>query len=93
MQFRANLKYQGALEIGQIKRLAPGQKMKLGTKLGTWIFSARPHHVSMDYTIANTPGFDPRLIRPAPGSSVEDVTGTLSTIAETCGEILSYFEA
>lgn len=90
--FNSNLKYEGAKQGERFVRLKPGREMKLGANLLTWTFSARPKNVSMDLRVSTTPVFHPSLIRPSPGNSVEDITGTLRTIHSVCDEIIAHFE-
>jgi hypothetical protein len=92
VRFKSQLKYEGARQIEHLIRLQPGREMKLGTPLSTWTFSGRPQNVSLDYQLTSSPAFRPALIRPAPGNSIEDVSGTLTTIAETCREIVAHFD-
>jgi hypothetical protein len=93
LRFRFELKYESAQQIEHVIRLRPGTEMKLGTPLSTWTFSRPPTNVSLTYELTCTPAFRPSLIRPAPGNSIEDVSGTLTTIAELCLEIVEHFNA
>lgn len=90
--FRCNLKFKNAEPRERITRLAPGRRLKLGTRLVTWTFSIRPSDVSMDLEISASPGFPTSVVRPAPGNTFEDVGGTLRVIYNVCDEILSHFE-
>jgi len=78
--------------LAQTVRIPRGQTMKIGTPLLTWTFSESPEVTKIDYRITNTPGFHPRLIRPSPGNDIEDVSGTLTTIAGLCRELVDYFQ-
>ena len=88
----ANVEPEGARRLEHIRRLEPGRKMRLGTELSTWTLSAKPKNVRVEYKITCSPAFPPSLIRPSPGNSIEDVGGTLTTIAAICTEILDHFD-
>jgi hypothetical protein len=91
LRFRFKVDFDEAKQIRHIIRLGPGQEMRRGTELLTWTFTQRPKNVHIEYTLVSSPGFHPTLIRPTPGNDLEDVSGTLTTVASVCGEILSRF--
>jgi hypothetical protein len=93
LRARVNLTFDEAIELERIIRIPRGVPMSIGTDLVTWRLSARPRNVQLSYTFANTPCFSPALIRPRPGNDAEDVSGTLTTIATYCDEIVAHFEA
>ena len=82
----------GPRRLAKVVRIARGHQMQLRSDLLTWTFSEQPEIVKIDYKIANSPGFHPRLVRPAPGNDLEDVGGTLKTIAAACRQIVAHFD-
>jgi hypothetical protein len=93
LSFHMEIKYENAQQVELIKRLNPGQTVIIGRDLATWTFTASPTKVQLDFSLTGTPAFNPSLIRPVPGNSIEDVTGTLKTISGVCADVVKSFAA
>ena len=92
LAFHAEVTVEGANRLLHYPRLSPGKPATLGSMLSTWTLSAKPKKATLHYSISGTPAFAPSLVRPSPGNTIEDVTGTLTTIHDFCVEILENFD-
>jgi hypothetical protein len=87
---QVGISFEDAGQIGEAIQRIPGRTLMYpGTPLVTWLFTSRPRNVKVSMNIANTPGFRRGLIRPSPGNDFEDVSGTLTTIATCCKQVVS----